>query len=111
MKAIALTPGTTDVHLTEIEEPQITEAHQIKVRVLQVGICGTDREEVAGGRAEAPPDNTELVIGHEMLGRVIEIGPAVTNISKGDVGVFMVRRGCGECIACRANRSDMCFSG
>jgi threonine dehydrogenase-like Zn-dependent dehydrogenase len=111
MKALTLIPGTTELHLTERPEPQITDPNQIKVKVLQVGICGTDREEAAGGRADAPAGNSELVIGHEMFSQVVETGSAVTDLKAGDYGVFMVRRGCGACPACLAHRSDMCFTG
>jgi threonine dehydrogenase-like Zn-dependent dehydrogenase len=111
MKALALTPGTTDVHLVDRPEPQISGADQIKLRVIEVGICGTDREEVAGGRADAPPGQKQLVIGHEMFGQVVEVGPAVKAMKPGDYAAFTVRRGCGHCPACRMNRSDMCYSG
>jgi glucose 1-dehydrogenase len=111
MKAIALVPGTTALRLVDLPEPSITAQDQVKVEVLEVGICGTDREEASGGRAEAPPGMTELVIGHEMLGRVVETGPAVTAVTPGDYAVFSVRRGCGRCAACAINRSDMCYTG
>ena len=68
MKAIVIKPGSTQVHLAERPEPGIQHEHEIKIKILQVGICGTDREEVAGGRATAPAGAKELVIGHEMFG-------------------------------------------
>ena len=111
MKAISLVPGTTNVSLEEVPEPQITAPDEIKVKVLQVGICGTDREEAEGGRADAPPGEEKLVLGHEMFGEVVETGAEVTLVQKGDFGVFSVRRGCGKCPACNSNRSDMCFTG
>lgn len=111
MKAIAIVPGTTQVALVDVEEPKILAPDEVKMEVLQVGICGTDREEVAGGRADAPAGKKELVIGHEMLGRVVETGSAVSKVKVGDYGVFMVRRGCGKCKACNNGRSDMCFTG
>jgi threonine dehydrogenase-like Zn-dependent dehydrogenase len=111
MKAIALVPGTDRVQLVDRPEPEIAAPDEVKVRVLQVGICGTDREEAAGGRAEAPPGRTELVIGHEMLGQVVEVGSAVSGVRPGDYCVFSVRRGCGRCPACAIDRSDMCYTG
>ena len=111
MKAITLKPGTKEVTLTGIEEPMITRDDQIKMKVLQVGICGTDREQVEGGRSDAPPGKDRLVIGHEMFGQVTEVGKAVTDVHPGDHGIFSVRRGCGHCEACRRDRSDMCFTG
>ena len=111
MKAIALVPGTTILRLVDRPEPEATAQDEVKLQILQVGICGTDREEASGGRAEALPGKTDLVMGHEMLGRVVAAGSAVTAVQSGDYAVFSVRRGCGSCPACAVNRSDMCYSG
>jgi threonine dehydrogenase-like Zn-dependent dehydrogenase len=111
MKAVAVTPGHADPRLVDRAEPSVSAPTEIKLRVLEVGICGTDREEVAGGRAQAPPGGHELVIGHEMLGQVVEAGSAVSGIRPGSFGVLSVRRGCASCPACLADRSDMCFTG
>lgn len=111
MKAIALVPGTTKVSLADVAEPMIRAADEVKIKIWQVGICGTDREEVNGGRAEAPAGKNELIIGHEMFGQVVETGEAVTTVVPGDYAVFTVRRGCNECLACLNNRSDLCYTG
>ena len=111
MKAVALTPGTSAIRLTDISEPSVVSPDDVKVRILRVGICGTDREEASGGRALAPQGRTELVIGHEMFGKVVEIGKSVMRVKPGDYAVFTVRRGCGECMPCMMNRSDMCLTG
>lgn len=111
MKALAIYPGKGQLHLTDIPEPGINGPRQVKLQVLQVGICGTDKEEISGGRADAPGESGELIIGHEMLGRVVETGNEVTSVANGGYALFSVRRGCGQCIACTNNRSDMCFTG
>jgi len=111
MKAITLVPGTTTLRLLERPEPAIGAADDVKLQVLQVGICGTDREEAAGGRAAAPPGQEDLIIGHEMIGRVVEAGSAVTTVRPGDHALFTVRRECGHCVACAVQRSDMCYTG
>lgn len=111
MRAIAIVPGKQGVSLVDRPEPKITAPDEIKLRVLQVGICGTDREEAAGGRADAPKGASELVIGHEMFGQVAEVGKDVTRVKAGDYAVFSVRRGCGKCLPCLMNRSDMCQTG
>ena len=111
MRVIALTPGTTNVRLLDRPEPSIGAADEVKLQVLQVGICGTDRDEAAGGRAVAPPGQSDLVIGHELLGRVVETGPAVKAVQVGDHALFSVRRGCGQCPNCAIERSDMCSTG
>lgn len=111
MKAIALTPGTPVIRLIDLPEPVVTSPDDVKVRILRVGVCGTDREEASGGRALAPQGQKELVIGHEMFGQVVETGKAVARVKPGDYAVFTVRRGCGECTPCLMNRSDMCLTG
>jgi threonine dehydrogenase-like Zn-dependent dehydrogenase len=111
VKAIAIVPGTTSLRLIDQPAPSITKPDEVKVRIVRVGICGTDREEVSGGRAAAPEGQHELVIGHEMLGRVVEVGPTVSRVRAGDYAVFTVRRGCGHCLPCTMNRPDMCRTG
>jgi len=111
MRAIAVVPGTKKTDLVDRPEPSITAPEEVKVRILRVGICGTDREEAAGGRALAPEGRPELIIGHEMFGQVVEVGRSVTRVRPGDYAVFTVRRGCGRCLPCEMNRSDMCRTG
>src|SRR3954462_8837073 len=111
MKAIAIVPGTTTVGLVDRPEPSLLSAKDLKIKVWNVGICGTDREEAAGGRADAPEGKDKLIIGNEMFGQVVETGSDVTKVRPGDHAVFTVRRGCNGCAACLNNRSDMCYTG
>ncbi|HKB80836.1 MAG TPA: glucose 1-dehydrogenase [Thermoanaerobaculia bacterium] len=111
MKALAIVPGTKSVSMVDRPKPAISRPDEIELQVLRVGICGTDREEVAGGRALAPEGQTTLVIGHEMIGRVTAVGSAVRRVRPGDFAAFTVRRGCGRCLPCAMNRSDMCATG
>lgn len=111
MKAIAIVPGTAGSRLVERPEPSITAQDEVKARMIRVGICGTDRKEVAGDRAEAPVGQKDLVIGHEMFGQVVSVGSSVIRVQPGDYAVFTVRRGCGECASCLMNRADMCQTG
>lgn len=111
MKAIVLKPGTTDVQLKDCPEPEIHFPDEVKLRVLEVGVCGTDRDETHAGRAEAPQGSSDLIIGHEMFGQVVEVGPSVKKVKVGDFAVFTVRRGCKECPACLMEFPDMCYSG
>ena len=111
MEALAITPGTGNPRLIQRAEPSITAADQIKIEIRHVGICGTDREEASGGRALAPDGQQELVIGHEMLGEVVEVGEAVTRVAPGDLAVLTVRHECGRCRPCRLHRPDMCLTG
>lgn len=109
MKAIAIVPGKKDAFLTERPEPSILAPDEVKLKILQVGICGTDREEVEGGRADPPKGSKELVIGHENFGRVVETGADVSSVKPGDYAMFTVRRDCEPCIC--GHHNDMCFTG
>lgn len=111
MKAISIKPGTTSVQLVDRAEPKVSAPDDVKVKVIRVGICGTDREETAGGRSLAPKGSGDLVLGHEMFGKVVEAGKSVTRVKAGDFVAFTVRRGCGKCLPCLMNRSDMCLTG
>jgi threonine dehydrogenase-like Zn-dependent dehydrogenase len=111
MNALAIKPGDKGVFTVERPEPQIKAADEVRLRVLRVGICGTDREEAAGGRAQAPRGEDCLVIGHEMLGQVTEVGEAVKRVKPGDYALFTVRRPCGRCLPCLMDRPDMCQTG
>jgi len=111
MKAIALIPHTKTVQLIDFPEPKIESPTQVKVKVLEVGVCGTDREEVSGGRADAPVGENRLIIGHEVLGEVVQVGANVKTVKPKDLVVIMVRRPCNECPMCKMGCSDMCESG
>ena len=113
MRAIAVTPASKTVGFIDQREPELTSATQVKLRMIEAGVCGTDREICAFEYGTPPPGSQHLIIGHESLGEVIEIGSAVRRLKTGDLVVPMVRRSCPHehCMACRAGRQDFCFTG
>lgn len=111
MKSIATVPGSKVLQLVDRPEPSIMAPDEIKLKITQIGICGTDREIAHGGRADAPPGSAELVLGHEMIGQVVEVGSSVKLVKPGDYALFIVRRDCGMDKECCKDRSDMCCSG
>ena len=113
MKAIAVFPASREVKLIEQVEPVITQPDQVKLRMLDVGICGTDKEICTFVYGTPPADSDYLVIGHEALGEVVEIGAAVTHLAPGDLVVPTVRRPCPHtgCRSCRAGHQDFCETG
>ncbi len=113
MKAVAVFPRTKEVKVIEHEAPRITELDQVKLRILDIGLCGTDKEICAFEYGTPPPGSDYLVIGHESLGEVIEVGPAVSKVKVGDLVVTTVRRPCPhqECRPCRAGYADFCITG
>jgi len=96
MKAIAVYPGKPDsIHLTEIPKPTLSDVPDgrgVLVRLLRIGVDGTDKEINAGQYGKAPVGDDFLVIGHESLGRVEAVGPNVTEFRPGDYVVATVRR-------------------
>jgi threonine dehydrogenase-like Zn-dependent dehydrogenase len=96
MKAIAVLPGRPDsVHLAELPHPRLEDVSNgrgVLVKVLRVGVDGTDREINAAEYGAAPPGYEFLVIGHEGFGQVVEVGPSVTELKPGDYVVATVRR-------------------
>jgi threonine dehydrogenase-like Zn-dependent dehydrogenase len=96
MKAVAVFPGRADTaHLAELPTPtldQVPGGRGVMVRILEVGLDGTDREINAGEYGAAPDGSDFLVIGHESFGVVEEVGPAVTELRPGDYVVARVRR-------------------
>jgi threonine dehydrogenase-like Zn-dependent dehydrogenase len=84
------------------------EAGQVSLRVLEVGVCGTDREISEGVFGLPPEDADELVLGHEMLGVVDADG---SSFSRGDLVTATVRRSCAHCRACEEGSPDSCLTG
>lgn len=111
MKAITFEPGRKALSLAERPEPAVKRPDEVLVQVLKVGVCGTDRERIAEGKAKPPEGFSDIVIGHENLGRVVETGGDVKVVKAGDLAAFTIRRGCGECMPCSMRRPDMCRTG
>jgi threonine dehydrogenase-like Zn-dependent dehydrogenase len=115
MKAAAVFPDRKTLEvIPDFPTPGMTTPSSVRVRVLNVGVCGTDREIASFQYGFPPPDGSDfLVMGHECLGEVIEVAADVENIKPGDLVIPMVRRPCEhpECLACRAGRQDFCYTG
>jgi threonine dehydrogenase-like Zn-dependent dehydrogenase len=113
MKAVAVFPSDRRFSVIDHPEPAIASPTEVKLRMLDVGICGTDKEIVSFEYGTPPEGSPYLIIGHESLGEVMEVGPQVTRVKPGDLAVPTVRRPCPDpsCIACRADRQDFCYTG
>lgn len=111
MKAITFEPRRKELKMADRPEPVVTRPDEVKLKIIGVGVCGTDRERIAEGKASPPEGLGDIVIGHENMGRVVEAGPSVTSVKPGDLAVFTIRRGCGACLPCAVGRADMCRTG
>jgi threonine dehydrogenase-like Zn-dependent dehydrogenase len=110
LRAITVEPGTANsIALEDITPPKPD--GRLLVRAVALGVCGTDRDIIAGHYGWAPPGARRLVLGHESLGRV-EQSPPGSDFSKGDLVVGIVRRPDPvPCPACAAGEWDMCRNG
>ena len=111
MRALTVRPGVTNsLRLDEVPEPPLSEG-SILVRAIALGVCGTDREIVAGEYGAAPAGQERLILGHESLGRV-EQAPRDSGFAPGDLIVGFVRHPDPvPCPACAVGEWDMCRNG
>jgi threonine dehydrogenase-like Zn-dependent dehydrogenase len=114
MKAVAVFPKSREVRVIhDAPEPRLSSPTQVRVRTLEVGVCGTDKE-IVDFKHGAPPEKDDfLILGHEALGEVVEVGERVPGLKPGDLVVPRVRRPCPHerCAACRHGYPDFCITG
>jgi glucose 1-dehydrogenase len=111
MKAVAVLPGKPgSAHLTDIPQPNVSDVPDgrgVLVRILRVGLDGTDREINAAEYGAAPEGFDYLVLGHESLGVVAQIGDQVVEFAPGDYVVSRVRRAEGHSLYDAIDTPDM----
>ena len=107
MRALVSRPGTSgSTGVADVREA--AGEGTVRVRTLEVGVCGTDREIAEGLFGAAPEGEERLVIGHELLG-VVERD--AHGFARGDLVSATVRRSCGRCAPCLAGAPDACATG
>lgn len=113
MRSIAVHPGLHEFGFVDLTAPRITSPTEVLVKILDVGVCGTDKETCAFEYGVPPEGSEHLVLGHEAVGEVLEVGRGATRFALGDLVVQSVRRLCPHdtCGACRSDRQDFCFTG
>jgi threonine dehydrogenase-like Zn-dependent dehydrogenase len=111
MRALTLLPGVANsARVEDVPEPPPSDG-AVLVRSLALGVCGTDREIVAGEYGSAPPGQQRLILGHESFGRVEE-APKDCGLDPGDLVVGIVRHPDPvPCSSCAAGEWDMCRNG
>src|SRR6516162_3058919 len=96
IKAVAVIPGKPNtIHLREVPKPAVSDVPNgrgVLVKVLRVGVDGTDKEINAAEYGAAPSGYEFLVVGHESFGRVEAVGANVNELQPGDYVVATVRR-------------------
>lgn len=104
MKA-AIYNGPKDIRIGTVPDPGIPGADELVLEVLRAAICGTDSAEWDHGPVLARPP---VVLGHEFVGRVIDVGSEIRNFRPGDRVVSGAGISCGGCEWCRAGRTNLC---
>lgn len=105
MKAVVLR-GAYDVAVQDIPDARIEAPTDAVVRITSAAICGSDLHMYAG-RTVARPG---LVIGHEPMGVVVEVGASVVSVQVGDRVVMPFNISCGSCFNCKRGFTSACLS-
>lgn len=104
MKAVQVVrPG--ELSIVERQEPTIQQGDEVLMKVRMAGICGSDMHIYHG---TSPVATYPRVIGHEVVGEIIEVGSETKQIKPGDKVVLEPIQSCGSCYACRAGRRNVC---
>jgi threonine dehydrogenase-like Zn-dependent dehydrogenase len=113
MKALAVSQQQRSARVIDVPSPQLASPSMVRVRMLEVGVCGTDAELCAFEYGDPPAGADYLIAGHEALGIVEESGSDVEHLRAGDLVVPSVRRPCPheECAPCASGHQDFCVTG
>jgi threonine dehydrogenase-like Zn-dependent dehydrogenase len=104
MKAVVWR-GVGEVGLEDVRDPEIVEPSDAIVRITTSAICGTDLHMIRGTLGGMQPG---MILGHEAVGVIEELGPQVRNLSVGDRVVVPSTIGCGICAYCRVGYFALC---
>ncbi len=100
-----------DLRYEDIPEPQIQDAHEVKVKILAGGICGSDQHYYTeGGIGTAIVVREPIVIGHEGCGVVECVGSEVSGVKAGDMVIIRPARPCFECKFCKKGQYSFCLN-
>ena len=104
MKAVKIVKPN-DLQIIDMEKPVLDEKNNVLVKIRAAGICGSDVGIYHGKNAAA---TYPRVIGHEMVGDVVEVGENATKFKVGDRVIIDQVTACGHCYACRKGRPNVC---
>ncbi len=107
MRAL-VTTGEPGLRLTDVPEPATPPGH-VAVRVLRAGICGTDLHIDAWDAWAQGAVRPGLVVGHEVVGEIVEVGEGVAELHAGQIVSAEGHVVCGQCRNCRAGRRHLCI--
>lgn len=107
MKALVYN-GPQSIEWTERPDPTIEQDTDVIMKVTTTTICGSDTHILKGGVPDTPYGT---ILGHEGVGVVEEVGPAVSNVVPGDRVLATCVSACGYCRFCTAGQYGQCLNG
>ena len=107
MKALVKTAAAPGLELADVPEPAMG-INDVRIAVHRTGICGTDLHIESWDPWAAGTIRPPLVVGHEFVGEVLEVGGDVGDLAAGDVVSGEGHVVCGHCRHCRAGRWHLC---
>jgi len=107
MKAMMLT-GIRMMEMQDVPDPEITRPLDVKIKMLVLGICGSDIHYYTQGQIGSQKVEYPFPVGHEGAGIVIETGSAVTRVKTGDKIAIEPAMPCWECDQCLTGRHHTC---
>jgi threonine 3-dehydrogenase len=107
MKALVKSHAEPGLWIEDVPEPEVG-INDVKIRVLAAGICGTDLHIYSWDEWSQKTIPVPLVIGHEFVGEIVEVGSNVTDFSAGDRVSGEGHVVCGRCRNCLAGRRHLC---
>ena len=105
MKALVYN-GPRNVSVEEVPDPKLEEPTDVLVKITTTNICGSDLH-MYEGRTDFKPGS---IFGHENTGEVIEVGPGISRIKKGDQVSLPFNIGCGFCKNCERGYTGACLT-
>ena len=105
MKAVVYN-GPRDVSVKNVPDARIEQPNDVIVKITTTNICGSDLH-MYEGRTDFKPGG---VFGHENTGEVVEVGPGISRIKKGDQVSLPFNIGCGFCKNCEAGLTAYCLT-
>ncbi len=107
MKSMMLT-GIRQMEMAEVPEPSILRPDDVKIRMLAVGVCGSDIHYYTNGKIGSQVVEYPFPVGHEGAGVVVETGGSVRKIKPGDIIAIEPAMPCGKCDQCLSGRPNTC---
>ena len=97
--------GIHDIRVENVPDPKILNAHDAIVEITSTAICGSDLHFYDG---YIPGFEKGDIVGHEFMGRVVEVGSEVKKLKMGDRVVVPFPIACGSCYFCQQNMWSLC---